>query len=146
MTAVPATIDALVAVVSGDAGFTSVRVFDGPWVDRPSEPDVVVFGWSLRGRPTVDYSETPELGSSAASFSVDGAVSSWTGDDNMAGVRSRADALLENLRVLLRADPTLGAVVTSASLSTGTLNQMRSPEGCEAFWSFSVQVISYSHP
>ena len=146
MTAVPATLDALVSLVAGDAGFIGVRVFDGPWITRPSEPDVVVVGWSPDEQPPVVFAENPELGSSAASFTVRGLVSSWTGDDNMPAVRNRADQLLETLRVGLRADPSLGQVVTSASLEAGKFIPLRSEQGCEALWDFTIRVTAYSHP
>jgi hypothetical protein len=147
MTAVPATLDALLAVVSEDAGFAGVRVFDGSWIDRPSEPDVIVIGWlAPDGQPPVVFAENPLLGSSESTFTVRGLVSSWTGDEDMPGVRARADALLETLRVALRADPSLGEVVTSASLQAARFTPLRSEQGCEALWDFTIQVNASSHP
>ena len=146
MTAVPAALDALVSLVGSDAGFTGVRVFDGPWVVRPSDPDVIVIGWTPDERAPVAFVETPVLGSSESSFSVRGLVSSWTGDDNMPAVRARADDLLETLRVALRADPSLGEVVTSATLEAGQFTPLRSEQGCEALWDFTIRVNAASHP
>jgi len=146
MTAVPVALDALVSLVSGDAGFTGVRVFDGPWIVRPSDPDVIVIGWTPDERAPVGFVENPVLGSSESSFTVRGLVSSWTGDDNMPGVRGRVDELLETLRVALRGDPSLGGVVTIATLDAGQFTPLRSEQGCEALWDFTIRVDAASHP
>lgn len=144
MTAVPAAIDALIGAFESVPG---VRVIDGPWLQRPSERDVVVVGWTPEEGSTVEFvNAIAGLGSSRETFDVSGLVSSWDGGTVMKTVRDRVDQIVEALRGRLVADPTLGGAVNRARLASAAVTQEQTDQGAVAEALFTVHVDAFRIP
>ena len=146
MTALPAAIDGLVALLatSPGLGLSGVRVDDGPWLERPSEPDVVVIGWLPTEGPTVAWvAQTADMRTDRESFDIAGLASAWDGGTVMKTVRDRADSLIEAIRAALRTDPTLGGVVSRARLNTVSAAQFQNGDGCEFTVNFTVSAVVF---
>lgn len=143
MTSVPAALSALVAIA--EQALPGVLVGDGPWLQRPSDPDIVAIG--LEDPDTaraVQFTEAfAGLDSTQESYDVMCLASSWTGDTDMAARRARTDEMLEILRAALRADPTMGGVVMRARLATLSLDQFQASNGCEVISLFTVHIDAY---
>lgn len=141
MTSVPAAVDGLLSVLRGSSTFARVKVEDGPWVTRPTDPDVAVIGWLPDDGPTVDWSDPiAGLDSDAETYDVQGLMSCWNGDGDIKAARDRADGLIEAFRGLLRDDPTLDGAVSRARLATGAMTQYQTSGGCEVAINFAVRV------
>lgn len=142
MSTIPAALTALVQLVT--VSLPGVRVEDGPWLNRPEEPDVVVVGWTPDEGTAVEMADTiAGLGSSAESYDVTCLASSWSGETDMAARRARVDAMVEAVRGGLRIDHTLGGVVTRARVGTVSLDQFQTDAGCEAAVVFTVRVDAF---
>jgi hypothetical protein len=144
MTAVPAALDALVSGFSAAPALDGVLVFDGPWLRRPADPDVVVVGWTPDEGRTVEYVDAVAgLGSSRETFDVGGLASAWRGAASMSAVRRRADELIEAMRAHLRADPTLGGVVTRARLATLAFDEYQADAGTQVAVEFAIRIDAF---
>jgi hypothetical protein len=144
---VPAALAALVerlrcspALAGPTDSDPAVRVEDGPWLDRPSEPDVIVIGWTPDEGQAVELTHTYDMGSGGESYDVVCLASSWSGDTDLAARRARADELVEAVRIELRADQTLGGVVTHAEITSQSWDQYQTSNGCEVPVQFTVHV------
>lgn len=143
MTAVPAVIDALLAALRVAPGLVGVRVIDGPWLDRPSEPDVIVVGWTPDEGPAVDQVDTGGgLDSTRQSFDLVNLASAWRGGTDMKTARDRADQLIEAVRGELTRDPTIGGAASWARLSTLSLSQYQT-SGSEVAVEFAIRVTAF---
>ncbi|MEV5444044.1 hypothetical protein AB0N23_16125 [Streptomyces sp. NPDC052644] len=145
--AVPAAIDALLAVLRAAPALADVEVIDGPPTGDMSAADIVAVGWQPDG---------DEAATMAQDFAYAGArrrdeefviscwLESWTGDSDARARRARAFALLAVVEDALRASdtapeaPTLGGAVLWAHLTAGTLRQVYTDQGVKAGLSFSV--------
>lgn len=151
MSTVPAALSALVALARSSPalaalripGQPAVRVEDGPWLNRPTEPDVLCIGWEPDEGSAVEFAETYELDSSMESYDVVGLVSSWSGSTDITACRVRADALLDAFRRDLMADPTLGGVVARAEVTSRSWSQFQTGQGCEVPIEFTVHVDAF---
>lgn len=153
MTTVPAALTALVELARSRAvdlqlpGKRPVRVVDGPWLDRPSEEDVIAIGWIPDEGEAVEFTDAlAGLGSSQESYDVTCLASSWSGDTDIPARRARVDTLIEAVRAGLKADQTLGGTVTRARLATLSLNQWQLPKGCEVAVAFVVHIDAFRTP
>lgn len=145
MTAVPWAIDALLNALQTAPGMSRVKILDGPWIDRPSEQDVIAVGWlGEDGEATVEFnSDIAGLDSTRETFDLLGRVSSWRGGTLMKPVRDAADALIETVRDVLAADRTLGGAVTRARLVTLSLREYQTTQGAVADFDFAVHVDAF---
>lgn len=144
MTAVPAAIDGLLALLRTSAVLSdeNVLIRDGPWVVRPDQPDVVVIGWLPTEGPTVEWHSTHaslRIGDTAEEFTVQGLVSAWRGDTDMKSARHRADELLEAVRVAVQLDQTLGGSVATAALVTLSQAHWQMEQGVEVPIQFGIR-------
>ncbi|MGH8571249.1 MAG: hypothetical protein ACREX8_01565 [Gammaproteobacteria bacterium] len=118
-----------------------MRIEDGPWLDRPSEPDVIAIGWLPDEGASVEWTGDPAgLDSDAEVFQVQGLVSAWDGNGVMKTARDRADVLLEAIRTELRSHQTLQGAVGRARLVTMSGSQYQTDRGCEFTIEFAVRI------
>jgi len=144
VTAFPAAVDGLLALLRSSADLTGVRIDDGPWLARPAEPDVIAIGWLPTEGPTVSWvAEPADFNNDRQVFEVEGLASAWDGGTVMKTVRDRADALLEGIRNALRTDPTLGGAVSRARLNTVSAAQYQTEDGCECAVNFTINAIVF---
>lgn len=151
MSTVPAALSALVALARSSPalaalripGQPAVRVEDGPWLDRPSEPDVICIGWEPDEGEVVTFAATYDLASGQESYDVVCLASSWSGGTDLPSRRARADALVEAVRAELMADPTLGGAVTRAEVTTQSWAQFQTSAGCEVPIEFVIHVEAF---
>lgn len=144
MTAVPAAISGLLALMRDSAvlGVDSVLICDGPWLQRPEAPDVVVIGWLPAEGPTVEWhSRAASLreGDNREDFTIQGLVSAWRGDIDLKAARDRADSLLEAVRTAIHSDPSLGGAVSHSQLITLSLAHWQLEDGVEVPIQFGIR-------
>lgn len=143
MTTVPAVRRGVTAAIRSVTG-PRVLVLNGPWLQRPVEPDVIVVGWLPDEGATVEFRRTTAgLGSEEESFDLAGLVSAWRGDGDMVAAVDRADELVESIRTALVADPTVGGVVMRAWLQTLSFSDYQTSEGAQSAVEFAVGVTAY---
>lgn len=125
---IPATIDALVTRLP--ASLTQVAVHDGPAVEA-SWPDHLSIGWDGDNPEVVEFDQAPadiRPGHSRTEvFFIRCVINAGTGE-TMKARRARAFAILAGVAAHLRADLTLGGVVTTAQVTDGALLQDSSQE------------------
>lgn len=150
MTTVPAALLGLhtaATIATSTLPEPAVRVDDGPWLNRPEEPDVVVVGWTPDEGTAVETTDAiAGLDSSRETYDVVCLASSWSGDTNLATRRARADSLVEAIRAQLKTDRTLGGAVTRARLATLSLDQFQTSSGCEVAIQFVIRVEAFRIP
>ena len=144
MSAVPGAVDGLLALMRTSAVLSAdgVLICDGPWLHRPEEPDVVVIGWLPEEGPTVAWHSdhaSLRIGDTTEEFTIQGLVSAWRGDTDMASVRHRADELLEAVRVAVQLDQTLGGSVAVAQLFTLSQAHWQMEKGVEVPIQFGIR-------
>jgi hypothetical protein len=144
MSAVPAAFDGLLTLlrVSPVLNTPDVAICDGPWIDRPQEPDAISVGWLPAEGPTVEWHSHPAdlRGDYREEFTIQGLVSAWRGDTDMKAARDRADVLLEAVRVAIGTDPTLGGAASRAQLFALSLAHWQLENGVEVPIQFGVRV------
>lgn len=144
MTAVPATRKALTSLLKALPAARGVLVLNGPWLQRPAEPDVIVIGWLPDEGGTVDFRRAPAgLGSEQEPFDVSGLVSAWRGDGDIEAAVDRADELVEMVRTVTHADQTLGGVVMRAWLRVASFSDYQTPDGAQCAVEFTVAVTAH---
>lgn len=148
MTAVPAAIDGLLALMrdSPILGAPNVLVSDGPWVQRPDEKDSVAIGWLSAETATVAWNSSPAslaADDPTEAFTIQGLVLSWRGDLDFKAARDRADALLEAVRTVIQADPTLQGAVSYTELFTMSLVNWQLEKGVEVYIQFGVRATVF---
>lgn len=110
-TGVPGAIDALVAALS--ANLKPARVVDGPATNNVTG-DVVWVGITPDD-PSLDApDDAAGLGRSRITFDINCLARSWSGSADTAKQRTRAYALVSQVKAALTADKTLGGAVMQA--------------------------------
>ena len=148
MTAVAAAIDGLLARIRSSPTLSVPEVFicDGPWLVRPTEPDVIVIGWLPAEGPTVEWhAQHASLreGDESEDFVIQGLISSWRGDTDLKAARDRATQILQAIRATIWSDPSLDGAVSRAQLETISLAQWQSEDGVEVPIQFGVRVLVF---
>lgn len=150
MTTVPAALLGLHAAATlavSTLPAPAVRVDDGPWLNRPEQPDVVVIGWTPDDGTAVEHTDAlAGLASSQETYDVVCLASSWSGTTDLVSRRTRADSLVEAIRAELKTDRTLGGAVARARLATLSLDQYQTASGCEVAIQFTVRVEAFRTP
>ncbi|MEU2181233.1 hypothetical protein [Streptomyces thermolilacinus] len=145
--AVPAAIDALLAILRAAPALAGVDIIDGPPTGDMSAADLVAVGWQPDdGEAAVLAQEFAYAGARRRDeeFVISCWLESWTGDNDVAARRVRAFELLAVVEDALRASdaapeaPTLGGTVLWAHLTAGTLRQVNTDQGVKAGLAFSV--------
>lgn len=145
--AVPAAIDALLAILRAAPALADVDVIDGPPVDDGSAHDWIAIGWQPSGE------EGAQIGQSFAYAGgrrrdeqslIHGWAESWTGDGDIRVPRLRAFELLGVIESAIRnsdAQPTaadLGGAVLWSEFSAGILRQTSDEQGLTAGIGFTI--------
>ena len=145
VTAVPAAIDALIAMARADTviGGSGVRVDDGPWMSPPEDQELVVIGWVPIEGPTVAWVEdivTINAGRQSETFDTHCLARVWRPDAVLKAARDRADEIFEAIRAMVRADHTLRGAVDQAQVAAQHLTSRQSSTGgCSVSIDFVVQ-------
>ena len=149
--AVPAAIDALLAILRAAPELAGVQIVDGPPVDDQSDADQLFVGYQ------------PGEGEGASmvqDFAYAGArrreengvincwIDCWSGDADIRPRRQRAFELLAVVEDALRATdivpeaPTLGGTVQWSQLAGGSLRQVQTDQGTRAGIGFTVTYLA----
>lgn len=142
MTAMPAAVDGLLSALGASTALTRVRIDDGPWIDRPSELDIIVIGWQPDEGNAIEWRAepaSPAAGDDSEEFTIRGMVSVWRGDTNTKALRDRADEILEAIRTEVHTDPTLAGAVSRARLVTLNAAPYPTDQGWEFLIEFAIQ-------
>lgn len=144
MTAVPAAIDALIAIARAAPliGGSGVRVDDGPWMSPPPEQELIVIGWVPIEGPTVAWVEdlVSLSGPHSETFDVHNMIRVWRPDAVLKAARDRADEIFEALRAAIRADVRLRGAVNHAQAAAQHLTSTQNTTGgCSVSIDFAVQ-------
>lgn len=115
MSALPATLDALVALFT--SALPGVQVVDGP-VTQDVRGSVVAVGLAPQDPTPADASEVAAgLRVRRESFDVLCLARSWSGNDAVKAQRDRTFELVAGVKAALNADRTLGGVVLGAEFA-----------------------------
>lgn len=144
MTAVPAAVDALLAIARGASliGASGVRVDDGPWMSPPPEQELMVIGWVPIEGPTVAWVEdlTSLSGPQSETFDVHNMIRVWRPNATLKAARDRADEIFEAMRSAVRGDVTLmGAVDMTQVAAQHLTSRQNTTGGCSVSIDFAVQ-------
>ncbi|WP_030975129.1 hypothetical protein [Streptomyces sp. NRRL S-1824] len=145
--AVPAAVDALLAILRAAPALAEVRIVDGPPSVNLTERHRIYVGWSPGAEQAVDI--TQNFASAGArtrdeDFGIACYAETRTGDKDMTLRRAKAFELLAAVEGALRATndaptaPTLSGTVQWAHLTAGSLVQEQSDGGALAGLSFTV--------
>jgi hypothetical protein len=145
--AVPAAVDALLAILRAAPALAEVRIVDGPPSVNLTERHRIYVGWSPGAEQAVDI--TQDFASAGArtrdeDFGIACYAETRTGDKDMALRRAKAFELLAAVEDALRATndvptaPTLDGTVQWAHLTAGSLVQEQSDGGALAGLAFTV--------
>lgn len=146
--AVPAAVDALLAILSAAPGLTKVRVVDGPPTTNLTSPDWLFVGFQPSAEVAVSL--TQEFAAAGArtrdeDFDVLCYIECRAGGTDMAARRRRAFEVLAEVENALRATataptaPTLNGTVLWAHLAAGDVQQVQSSEGALVGLPFTVR-------
>ncbi|NUP37008.1 MAG: hypothetical protein HOY76_08315 [Streptomyces sp.] len=144
--AVPAAVNALLAILRAAPGLADVRIVDGPASTNLTELKQLFVGW----QPAVEAAVTLEQDFASAgartrdeTFEIACYAETRSGDKDMATQRGRVFDLVAAVETALRATdaaptaPTLNGTVLWSHLTTGNLAQMQA-EGTVAGLAFTV--------
>lgn len=145
--AVPAAIDALLAILQAAPALAEVRIIDGPPSVNFTEKQRVYVGWSPAADQAAEVQQ--DFASAGArrrdeTFTIAGYVETRTGDKDMSVRRARAFEILAAVEIALRATdaepeaPTLRGTVLWAHLTAAGLVQEQNSDGALAGLPFTV--------
>src|SRR5512146_374782 len=151
--AIPATIDALVTILSGSTAMQAltqpngrtVKVIDGPPTEDIALDDFLAVGWSGsedQGAESVQTFNSAGARTRDEDLVIAGVIDVWSGDDTFATVRTRAFQILGVLEAELRATnaspeaPTLNHTVLWAHLTRTQLRQYFTDQGARVALGF----------
>lgn len=148
--AVPAAVDALLAILRASPALTDVRIIDGPPASTNlTERHRIYVGWSPGSEQAVDI-EQDFAYAGARRRDEEAAVSCYAesraGDTDMQLRRTKVFELLAAVEDALRATdaapeaPTLTGTVLWSQLSAGALVQEQNPDGALAGLAFTVRL------
>lgn len=148
MTAIPATIAALVTALGAAPALAGVRVYDGPPLTDVSDADYLCVGWNPATTAVVLNQAPAGLRSAQDVFDIANVASTFSGDDDIPARRARIDTIFEGVRAVLLADHTLGVPgVISAQLLTATFMPQYGPQyGVDVDLDFVIRVNSHTIP
>lgn len=145
--AIPAAVDALLAILAAEDGLSGVRVLDGPPVGDMSEQDYVAIGWQPDSEEAVQMEQDFNAAGARTrdeNFTILCWLDTWTGDADVRARRVRAFALLAVIEEAIRASgasptaPTLNGTVLWAHLTGALLRQASTDQGVRAGIAFTV--------
>lgn len=137
MSAIPAVLDALVAVLRVAPGLAGGSVFDGPQVDYAGTVGVAV-GATREDLSTEFVMSSAGPGSTAEQVTVSCLAWSGSGDTVFKPHRDRTGQILDAVESALTADRSLGGVVSTAWITGGSLTQEQTGRGALVTLEFRV--------
>lgn len=127
MSAVPAALDALVALFRAEVA--DVKVLDGPQ-SKDAPGDVLVVGLAPQDGADVQSVKVPAgMDSSQETFVVLCFARSWSGSDDVKAQRDRTYRIVTAVEAALTEDATLGGAVALARFVGSTYAPWRTPQG-----------------
>lgn len=145
--AVPAAVDALLAILRAAPALAEVRIIDGPPSVNLTERHRIYVGWSPGAEQSVDIQQS-FASAGARRRDEDASIACYAetraGDTDMSLRRTKVFELLAAVEVALRATdaapeaPTLNGTVQWAHLSAGSLVQEQNSDGALAGLAFTV--------
>ncbi|MFI6103162.1 hypothetical protein [Streptomyces sp. NPDC051310] len=139
--AVPAAIDALLALLQAAPELAGVQVLDGPPAVDMAAADFISVGWQPESDDAAQLQQRFAYAGARRrdeEFVILGWLESWTGDADIRPRRLRAFELLATLETILRATdaaptaPTLEGTVLWSEFTAGALRQQFTNEGTRA--------------
>lgn len=125
----------------GTGQLAGVRVFDGPSVADVEDLDIAALGLAIVQVAAAAGTTRPGYGSDRIeTFDVGGLVQSVSGDTDMTPRRVRAFELLDAVRSLLVADPTVGGKCMRAFVARWGYQPEQSVDGSSAVVTFTIRV------
>ncbi|MGW0785754.1 hypothetical protein [Streptomyces sp. NPDC002913] len=145
--AVPAAIDALLAVLGAAEDLSTVRIFDGPPGQNFTQKDLLYIGHSPAAEQAAEMTQT--FASAGARTRDEDAsiacyIESRRGDTSIRDRRTRVFEILAAVEQALRATndnpaaPNLGGVVLWSDVTAGSLAQVQTDSGALAGLVFTV--------
>lgn len=139
--AVPAAVDALLAVLAGPCATAKVSLRDGPLTTNVDDVDLLFVGYT----PDTDIAVTAQQDFAYAgarrrdeTFQIACYAEARSGDATMQARRARVYEIAALVETALRATndaptaPALNGTVLWAGVATGDLRQLQGPETCTA--------------
>ncbi|OLZ72571.1 hypothetical protein AVW11_04040 [Streptomyces amritsarensis] len=145
--AVPAAVDALLAILQAAPGLTGVRIVDGPPTNNLTASDCLFVGYQPGADSVVSIAQDFNAAGARTrdeNFDVSGYIETRAGGSDMGARRRRCFEIAGELENALRATPaapqapTLNGAVLWAHLTTGDLFQIQS-DGVLAGLAFTVR-------
>lgn len=147
--AVPAAVDALLAILRAAAGLSGVSILDGPPVTGGdiTDPDLLFVGWQPGSEAAASLTQSFNAAGARTrdeSFEVACYAEARSGDTDMAARRTRAFVIVAEVETAIRATvaapalPTLSGTVLWAHLTTGNLVQVQTDKGSVAGVLFTI--------
>jgi hypothetical protein len=144
VSAIDAVIDAAHARFAAAPALAATPIYDGPPVSAAADPEMILLGddgdvesaaVSTYTQMWVDMACTrrEEMGDVVCAVVVQ------SGDDDLDVVRSRATVLLAACSVVLAADMTMGGVVYSAVLDSGSARPLQNADGVGVIAPFTIR-------
>lgn len=142
---VPETIDALLALwrAEPELGGGKVRVDDGPPVDGIDVGDALGVGLGVQDATGSQVATSYGYGSREHGFDVTCVAQSWSGDTDLAAVRTRVYEMLGAAQRALDLFRDLGGVVDWARVTRHTYRGTRDEAGALALIEFTVRVDAH---
>ncbi len=145
MTAIPAAVDALVAMFTEQ--LPDAQIVDGPPLVELEKSGIAV-GYAV-GTTTVDQvavtstEEGAGLDTTVETFDVNCLAWQRSGDTDVKAVRDATFALITTVDVALSNDRRLGGAVVNARLRVLDLDQMQNGDGTWAVVAFSITCTAF---
>ena len=125
----------------GTGRLAAVRVFDGPSLADVEDLDIAALGLGIDQVAAAAGATRPGYGNDRAeTFDVGGLVQSVSGETDMTPRRARAFELLDAVRSLLVADPTVGGKCMRAFVARWAYRPEQSVDGSSAVVTFTIRV------
>lgn len=137
---VVAVLDALLIEIGIAPALSGVQIFDGPPVAE-IDHDAIAVGVSIDDATGATGTTRPGYGTDRTeTFDITGFTQAWSGDVDIAARRARAFALLDALRSLLIADPSVGGTCQQAVMTRWAYRPVQGPAGSLAVVNFGIRV------
>lgn len=146
--ALPGAITQILAVLREDAGLLGVEVLDGPPASDQSAAEYVSIGWQPDSEESAQFTQNFAYAGARRrdeDLLILGYLFTWSGETDVAAVRTRLFELLTVIEDALRATdaaptaPTLNGVVLWAHIVRGQLQQAQTSQGARAGLAFTIE-------
>lgn len=145
--ALPGALTQILTILRADAGLTGVEVIDGPPVSDQSGTEYVSIGWQPDSEESAQFAQDFNAAGARTrdeDLLILGYLYTWSGDTDIAAVRTRLFELLAVIEDALRATnaaptkPTLNGSVLWAHIIRGQLQQANTSQGARTGLAFTI--------